>query len=502
MVEDPPKETDALLGGGRREDDHEGQQAAATATGSAPMLTTTPKLTMFILVGLLTFFVSSLTSVIMGNFSRPVDLPVSPSHSTLHQEDTTTTTTTDDSSPRRDSKYKATQFISFTINTLGGSAEDGECKGRDVDPQNDMCYLGNTKDLAEDIHHRARIFEQVLDKLKNDAFTETPEISRSSNVLKIVMLPEFFWRGPNGVYSIKEMYDDTQDNAKDGVLIQAGDQLRAIIADDAFAHYLFVAGTVLAAQPADPNMTVAQAIQDAHNIMYYNFATIARGGPGHDHSYFVQKRYISGADFLSRTTLPNPHDEDMHLYGDATLALKDTLQKRGYKIVEHNVVEIDGIRFGIEICLDHRMGQLYNNIEMHEDGRLVDVQLITSAGMAIERGPNPVVPGGVVYLCDGEASSAACLRTDTGEFDPDYVCRGDPAGIKHIPVGGPGYSNFFPMSACWDMEESELLEGYYSLHQTQGCAYTLKLYGLDLMEEYTYYPPSIEIYPAVDLPQS
>jgi len=401
----------------------------------------------------------------------------------------------------RKSKYKATQFISFTINTLGGSSADGECDGRSVDPKTGLCYLGNTRDLSEDVHHRARIVEEVLHKLKNDAFTEEPEIDRNSNVLKIVMLPEFFWRGPFGVYSIKDLYDDTEDDSKDGILIQVGDRLRAIISDDAFADYLFVAGTVLAAQPTDPQMNLTQALEDARNIMYYNFAKMIKGGKGHSHSYFVQKRYISGADFLSRARLPNPSDEDMHLYGDATLPLQETLIKRGDTIVSHNVVEIDGIRFGIEICLDHRMGQLYNNIQLYENGQLVDVHLITSAGMAIERGPNPIVPGGVVYLSDGEASSAACLRTEHGIFDPDHVCRGRPDGIKHIPVGGPGYSNFFPMSACWDMKDRELLTGYYSVHQTQGCAYTLNLYGLDVKERPKYNLPSIEIYPTVELPQ-
>ena len=62
------------------------------------------------------------------------------------------------------------------------------------------------------------------------------------------------------------------------------------------------------------------------------------------------------------------------------------------------------------------MGSLYNNLRIKHKGELVDVQLITSAGMSIERGINPVKPGGVVYLSDGSASSAACLRTDTGEF--------------------------------------------------------------------------------------
>jgi len=484
MAKDQSKETDALLGG-----QVEGEAAVGSVRSSTDghQWLRTP-ISIF-LACVLVVAVTILTNLVIDRYRNPI--VVSSSH------------LLDDAAPTssRKSKYKATQFISFTINTLGGSADDGECDGRDVDPKTGLCYLGNTHDLSEDVHHRARIVEEVLHKLKNDVFTEDPEIDRNSNVLKIVMLPEFFWRGPYGVYSIKDLYGDTQDNSKDGILIQVGDRLRAIIADDAFADYLFVTGTVLAAQPTDPNMNLTQALQDAHNIMYYNFANVIKGGKGHSDFYVVPKRYISGADFLSRTTVPNPSDEDIHLYADATLALTDTLQKRGNKIVEHNVLEIDGIRIGVEICLDHRMGQLYNNIQMHEHGKLVDVQLITSAGMAIERGPNPVVPGGVVYLCDGEASSAACLRTDDGIFDPDHVCRGNPDGIKHVPVGGPGYSNFFPVSTCWDMEGSDYLEGYYSLYLTQGCFYTLKLYGLDLMEKFKYYPPSIEIYPTVDLPQ-
>jgi hypothetical protein len=67
------------------------------------------------------------------------------------------------------------------------------------------------------------------------------------------------------------------------------------------------------------------------------------------------------------------------------------------------------------ISLDHRMGSLYNNLRIKHNGELVDVHLIISAGMSIERGINPVKPGGVVYLSDGGASSAACLRTDHGE---------------------------------------------------------------------------------------
>jgi hypothetical protein len=192
----------------------------------------------------------------------------------------------------------------------------------------------------------------------------------------------------------------------------------------------------------------------------------------------VTKRYISTVDFLDRTALPNPAQDTVSQYNVPSAQLKELLELRGTELVEDNVIQVDGIRVGLEICLDHRLGVLWESIQSTGQA-LVDVQLITSAGMAIELGPNPIKPGGgVVYLTDGEASSAACVRTDTTEhFDPETVCRKPgPGGIKHVPKSSGSLSEFITLSGCIDfLDKTSLLEGYYSIYQTQGCAYTLKL---------------------------
>ncbi len=110
--------------------------------------------------------------------------------------DSPATTTTPPS--RKKKKYHATQFISFTINTLGGLDEYGECNknNRSVDPKSGTCYLGDD-DIESDINHRLAILEEVLFVLRNDVFKEEPEIDRDPGVLKIFMMPEFFLRGPN-----------------------------------------------------------------------------------------------------------------------------------------------------------------------------------------------------------------------------------------------------------------------------------------------------------------
>ena len=331
----------------------------------------------------------------------------------------------------RRTNYVGTQFISFTINTRGGLAEEGECEGRSVAP-NGKCYLGNANNITEDLLHRLAIVEDVLRKLKADAFQQKPDIDHNDDVLKIVILPEFFWRGPYGAYSTKQLIQD------DGVLVQVANVIQDVISDNFFNDFLFVFGTVVAARsPDDPREPWEHALS-AEEVEYFNFASVVKGGI-HGKHYAVTKRYISGADFLSRTSLPNPKDADLHDYSQMNAELQAAFEKRNVILIRDNVVELDGLRIGVEICLDHRLGVLWNDLKTKHHGELVDVLLITSAGMSIEHGPNPVVPGGVVYLSDGSASSAACMRTDDYDvFLPDHVCRGDIGGVKHIPIGGPG----------------------------------------------------------------
>ena len=411
----------------------------------------------------------------------------------------------DDSSSASIPRYVATQFISFTINTIGGIADKGECEGVPVDPSNGFCYLGNAN-ITEDLYHRLSIVEEVLNRIKHDAYSEYPDIDHADDVLKIVMLPEFFWRGPYGAYSASRMVKEGSS------VIATSDRLRDLLADDFFNDFLFVFGTVIIAGESGKDSTTDGGdskeeerepweIDTTEEIEYYNFAIVMKGGFERHHRYLVTKKYISNADFLSRTSLPDPTESDVNAYSKVEGQLAKLFDDRQTNLVKDNILEIDGLTIGLEICLDHRMGTLWNHIKSHRLP-LVDILLVTSAGMAIERGPSPIVPGGVVYLSDGEASSAACMRTDNHIFHPETVCRADVGGLKHIPVGGPGYSSFIPLASCWDMERTEFLQGYYSNYQPQGCANTLKTYDIDVMDEFAHYPPSIEIYPTISLPDA
>jgi hypothetical protein len=406
------------------------------------------------------------------------------------------------------SKYTGTQFISFTINTFGGFANKGECEGREVDAFTGTCYLGNDQSLTEDVEHRLNLLFEVLDNIKadgSDAKAEESKIDHRSDILKIFMLPEFYLRGPNGAYPMEELLDD--DN---GILLDTANEIHQYISVPEFSDYLFVFGTVIAYSRADTNNAAPYRQWDIptmkdDEVLYYNFAPVFKGGPDSSrHRYIFTKKSISSIDFLSNVTmLPNPTNANVKSYDRVPDSFKDMLESRDAKLIENNVMEVDGIRIGVEICLDHKKGLLWENLQK-TNGDLVDVLLITSAGMAIEYGPNPIVPGGVVYMTDGGATSSACWRNseDPKPFSPETSCRVPvPKGVKHYPpVVSGNYSSFFTMSACQDVLDFPRLEGYYSLYQTQGCAYSLSDFGIGVMDEMQYYLPSTEFYPTVDLP--
>lgn len=287
--------------------------------------------------------------------------------------------------------------------------------------------------------------------------------------------------------------------------------------------------------PKKPWEAEDQYIEEGE-LLYFNFAPVVKGGSEmSSNKYYVFKDYISSIDFLDRKNgLPNPRKSNVSQYSDLFDIEDEDMKKflfdqRGDKVVEGNVIELDGIRIGIEVCLDHRMGVLWEKLQQ-DDGELVDVHLITSAGMAIERGPSPLRANGVVYLTDGGGSSAACQRTDYGSYDPLVVCREGPIGLKHIPnLHSNQYNSFFspenwyvpsylpPKSAQLyrtishpvmtpsfipsDMDAwKELVSGYYTNYREQGCEFTLDMHGIDVYKEGEFYPPSVEVYPTVALP--
>mmetsp|Transcript_22680 Transcript_22680/g.53675 ORF Transcript_22680/g.53675 Transcript_22680/m.53675 type:complete len:199 (+) Transcript_22680:1570-2166(+) len=91
------------------------------------------------------------------------------------------------SQPRSKSKYVATQFINFNINTIGGLASAGECEGLTVDPFTGLCYIGNQDSIEDDFLRRLQIVKIVLDRIAFDLISDHVYVDQSPDVLIIFL---------------------------------------------------------------------------------------------------------------------------------------------------------------------------------------------------------------------------------------------------------------------------------------------------------------------------
>jgi hypothetical protein len=85
------------------------------------------------------------------------------------------------------------------------------------------------------------IVEAVLAQIQRDASVDHPDIDHDDNVLKIVMIPEFFWRGPHGAYITVWMVPPQT------LLVDLSDHIWEIISGEFWNDFLFVFGTIITA---------------------------------------------------------------------------------------------------------------------------------------------------------------------------------------------------------------------------------------------------------------
>ena len=92
----------------------------------------------------------------------------------------------------------------------------------------------------EDVKGRIEILRDAVEM----AYEQTDP---STNVLKIFNAPEFYFRGATGAYSFDSIVRREDDGDGFGAINEIGRELEAIVADVRFVDWLFVFGTVVAA---------------------------------------------------------------------------------------------------------------------------------------------------------------------------------------------------------------------------------------------------------------
>eukprot|EP00441_Pelagodinium_beii_P040932 CAMPEP_0197627950 /NCGR_PEP_ID=MMETSP1338-20131121/6415_1 /TAXON_ID=43686 ORGANISM="Pelagodinium beii, Strain RCC1491" /NCGR_SAMPLE_ID=MMETSP1338 /ASSEMBLY_ACC=CAM_ASM_000754 /LENGTH=503 /DNA_ID=CAMNT_0043198805 /DNA_START=107 /DNA_END=1618 /DNA_ORIENTATION=- len=306
------------------------------------------------------------------------------------------------------SPYKKVQYLGLSIFTVPGTAADG-CFHFDR-AIHDSCYLGKAE-LFTDLERRKDIILEAIEKAYASSAWD-----RNSSTLKVVMAPEFFWRGPKGAYQLGP------ELAKSAAAVFG--QLQKYLSDKRFSDCIFVLGTVVAVRlhnvhPELLNLSKGTAL-NSFNVSYYNFAPIHVGGEDTMLVHF--KHHVSTIDFLHRqkhlrpgSVIPNPIPSSCQHRGHQRCSYgklsSDKVQRMfGFsssQVVQDEVFIAKGLRIGIEICLDHLLGTLANSLG---PSKTVDLHLIVSAGMRLAAGPICTRQGGPAFLADGYARTAMTMN--------------------------------------------------------------------------------------------
>ena len=315
--------------------------------------------------------------------------------------------------------YTRVQYVAYEICTMPHGF-DTRYTGKDD------WYVGK-EDIPEDIRGRVALLREVLEKVAAD-----PTIDHSPATMKIFMAPEFLFRGPKGAYALKHVLGTESCHAEAGEsTIGSGQpvsenslqaQLAQLTLSPKWRDWVFVFGTVVGykqpsvdgapaaptAEPAPAGKSTADAVREG-NYEIYNVSLVQCGGcasleEAERRARCVIKSSRSGIDFLNHAQFGGLANGDVRSMLDPvddlegrTLALAgdaDTLE-----IDDDGLFTMNGVSFGLEICLDHAKHRLVRAAA--KSGAKVQVQLVPSGGMEIHEESICVEPGGLVFHCDG-----------------------------------------------------------------------------------------------------
>jgi len=286
--------------------------------------------------------------------------------------------------------YSAVQFIGYEIFTGPGQYPKRHYVGLDND--------------REDIAARVALFKKALKAAKASEL-----VDNSSNVLKIFMAPEFYFRGARGAYPLDLL---NSGGADDRGLVGA---LTDLIKDSEWADWLVVFGTIIGRSTPSRGRTEV-----------YNVALVQQGSftkdTRLDKCVVIMKEFMSDIDFLDIAPQGLSLQEVEHLpaMGPGTYALEQNNPGQGTGGYNGgSIFMLDGITFGLEVCLDHLACRLLRAWPLTGD-LFVQIQLIPSGGMSIKTAAVATQTDGLVFNVDGLQSD----RPDGG--------YGYHAALKHV----------------------------------------------------------------------
>jgi hypothetical protein len=318
-------------------------------------------------------------------------------------------------------KYTDVQFLGYAIPSIpqqiadiGGADDPGFVEGR---------YVGiepETRDIEARIELTMSAVRQAVERGKVDTARST---------LKIFVMPEFTFRGKKGAYDAR-------------MFARFCRQFARRVGVPAYEGWLFVVGTIVNTEKdyhrgedrerdrearvrEDLAIALANTWQhcstfDDPKFAAFTFKTltaytkychahplyvvtdrsylVAGGAPDakYPNGLSVEKKFLSNEDFVLNFYTNVNAEEDV-AYPPIDEKFGENKRK---PFDDFSIFTIKGIKFGLEVCLDHYRARLRCNRRPKTE--LVQIQLIPSCGMQIVQPSIIAAPGGLVFNCDGQ----------------------------------------------------------------------------------------------------
>jgi hypothetical protein len=287
----------------------------------------------------------------------------------------------------------------------------------------------------------------------------------NDETLKIFMAPEFYFRGVNGAYSFEVASQILPQMEQEGA------------SKSNYQNWLFVFGTAVAASldeityctvcnrytpdaivfNRDPNSplhanglhsgTKAVCAKDpTHKVdtgsfgaEVTNIALIKKGADTHT----VVKEYVSGVDYakneVNLTWLENGAQQTTKVnvvppQGSNTSRIVSKFQDER---MGGGVFTIDGITFGLEVCLDHAKSPSGTGVpgRMSEYANSIQILLIPSCGMNIMF--ESCIQNGIIFNVDGEKAGSSDVVIKGNPVHPASKAAAVPSGSGKVEMFGP-----------------------------------------------------------------
>ncbi len=330
------------------------------------------------------------------------------------------------------------QFIAYEINTFPRRLSDGKKE-----------YLGLDDDAA-DMAARVKLVKRALETAKAKADADP-------GVLKVFVMPEFFFRGRLGAYGegrsqggldlVTGMNRQTDEQGLEIRPASAGlvGDLRELVKGDEWKDWIVVFGTILVVASKQESSLLEQLWNrifstshgEERNIINYSLVQAGGWGSVADETQreALAKSLVKGnkswMDFVAKPA--------RGLDAGSTKHFDQPASTENPKLAEElndprGVFTLAGVCFSLEVCLDHALGVSIKNLEYlagvdpttlsPKDGtravaeavqarkqrladaqHLVDIHLVTSGGMSLKDGKLCHHGTGAAFLCDGNAVS-------------------------------------------------------------------------------------------------